>query len=276
MEIRMPAVAGQFYPASAKKIRETIETLLRTQEGKIDRTMISRHMLGGIVPHAGYIFSGGYAVHFFEILRASKQHFDTIVIVNPNHTGYGPVVALDENEAWETPLGQVPLDTEMMDMLPFPRSSMAHLYEHSGEVMLPFLQYFLDQPFRILPVTFGHPTPEHAGEIASSVFRAAGSLERKILFIASSDFSHFLSPEEGKERDELVVREILAMNTAGVARQVHTHGLTVCGYGPIMALMEYARMADKNPQIAILSRGHSGEVVPSESVVDYITFLVFS
>ena len=100
-------------------------------------------------------------------------------------------------------------------------------------------------------------------------------LKRDILILASSDFSHYVSPEYGKEMDDLVIKEILALNTAAVYKTVISNNISVCGYGPIMTLLEYAKLIDPEVEVKILRRGHSGEVMASREVVDYISMLVY-
>ncbi len=275
MDIRMPAVAGQFYPATASRIEETFRGFLRREKERIDISLASGEILGGIVPHAGYVYSGHHAVHFFEILARSGQKVDTVVIVNPNHSGYGPDIALDTHDAWRTPMGEVMLDREMMQLLPFPSVSVAHDFEHSGEVMVPFLQFFLKRAFKIVPVSMGRQSPMNARSIATSIHEAARKLDRKIIVIASSDFSHFLTPEAGSTLDGLVLDHILKLDPEGVADQVKVHNITVCGFGPIMTLIEYSQLSGPDPKVKVLSSGHSGEVTPTENVVDYITILFY-
>ena len=275
MRIRYPAVAGTFYPASPNKLREAILNCLEKERKNIAQPPGNRIILGGIVPHAGYMYSGYHAVHFFETLRQSGQHFDTAVIISPNHNGAGPLIALDDNDAWKTPLGKIQIDLEMADILPFEKSAAAHEQEHSGEVMVPFLQYFLPEGLKILPITMNRQNLDYAAMIAQAVFKTAKLLERSILFIASSDFCHFVSPEDGHALDELVITEVLAINAAGVETQVQRFRISVCGYGPIMSLIEYSKLKSSSPVATVLRRGNSGEVHPSHSVVDYITMLFF-
>lgn len=226
-----------------------------------------------MVPHAGYVFSAYHAIHFFEIVKQSEEHFESVFIINPNHTGYGEAIAFDSNEAWSTPLGTTPVDMDFVETMKFAKSAAAHQYEHSGEVMLPFLQYMLDYEFKIVPVTLSVQNVEVAEQLAKSIYNANEKLNKKILIIASSDFSHYVSPEEGKEMDDYVVKEILEQNTRNVYNQVRTKNISVCGYGPIMTLMEYAKLVSRQPQVDILHRGHSGEIMPSNEVVDYISIL---
>jgi AmmeMemoRadiSam system protein B len=117
MNIRKSAVAGRFYPASSKALSEEIESIRKKELSQINLKLTNYNIIGGVVPHAGYMFSAYQAVHFFELVKQSSQKFDTIVIVNPNHTGIGNEIAFDSNDLWETPLGQVALDREFGESL---------------------------------------------------------------------------------------------------------------------------------------------------------------
>lgn len=276
MRIRKPAVAGRFYPASKESIIEQINMILEKEINNIDLSLKNKNIIGGVVPHAGYMFSAYQAVHFFEIIKQSKINYDTVVIVNPNHTGIGHEIAVDSHDAWETPLGILQLDSEFREKLGFSISEIEQQREHSAEVMLPFLQYFLGNNYKILPVTLSDQTHKNAKAIANKVYKTANKLNRKILFIASSDFSHFLSPEKGKEMDEYVLRNILLFNIPEIEKVVREKNISVCGFGPIMALMEYSKLITDKPRVEILKRGHSGEIIPSSEVVDYVSMLFFN
>ncbi|MCB2222290.1 MAG: AmmeMemoRadiSam system protein B [Bacteroidetes bacterium] len=275
MKTRRPAVAGRFYPGNAMEIRHQLSDILDRERPLIEMALAEKEIIGAVVPHAGYMFSGYQAIHFFEILKKSKQQFDTFFIINPNHTGYGEEISLDENDVWETPLGKVEIDYDFYDLLDFAESEAAHKFEHSGEVMVPMLQNSLDYAFRIVPITLSHQNPENARIIAKAIHKANALLKKKICVIASSDFSHFVEPEEGKKLDRPVIEEILNMNPEGVYHEVRDGNLSVCGFGPIMALMEYAGMVAHKPQTRILRKGHSGEIMPSNEVVDYVSILFY-
>ena len=276
MSTRRPAVAGKFYSGSKTKLEEEIAEIYKREEDRIERDLGKYTIAGGIVPHAGYGFSAYHAVHFFDILRNHVTQFDTVVIVNPNHSGYGNPISLDENDKWETPLGIAEVDMEMAELLGYPKNSAAHKFEHSGEVMVPLLQYFLDYSFKILPVSMGEQTAQNAKTLAEKIRDASNELDTNITIVASSDFSHFLPKEEGKRKDNMVVEKIQALDTDGIENTVKSNNLSVCGYGPIMTLMEYGKLTLDSPKIKELSRGSSGDVIPSSEVVDYITFLMYA
>lgn len=275
MNIRKPYVADKFYPGTKKELTEMLDQLRSKVKPNIDLSLSSKKIIGGVVPHAGYIFSACQAIHFFEIIRNSNIQYDTVFIVNPNHTGYGDELSLDNNDAWETPLGIVDIDKDFSDLLNIPKSEIAHKYEHSGEVMLPLLQYFLDYKFNILPVTISRQNVANGKLLAEALWNANKTLNKTILMIASSDFSHYVEPEEGKKLDKMVLDEVKALNSEMLYKKIIKNNITVCGYGPIISLIEYSVKVSSNPQTQILCMGHSGEVMPSNEVVDYISILFY-
>ncbi|MHA2182830.1 MAG: AmmeMemoRadiSam system protein B [Promethearchaeota archaeon] len=276
MKTREPAVAGTFYPSSASELAQMLDTLLITEKSKIKDDLSNKKILGGVVPHAGYKYSGCESVHFFEILHQDfKVFFDTIFILNPNHHGYGPEIAVDDNDSWETPFGQVPLDRELIDALAFPLSAEAHRLEHSGEVILPFLQKFLDYEFKIVPISFLRQDPEKSIEIAERIVEINKIQNKKILIIASSDFSHYVTPEVGEKKDKKIIETILSLDIEGVFNDIKKTNATVCGCGPIMTLMHYVKKVSENPKVKLLCFGNSAKSHKALEVVDYASILFY-
>jgi MEMO1 family protein len=270
--VRKPAVAGMFYPANPNALREQIADLRESERSSIKTELATTGIIGGVVPHAGYIYSGYEAVHFFELIRLSEKEFETIVILNPDHQGYSPAYATSPHDEWETPLGSLSIDKEMAEL--FPQSEITHRDEHSAEVMLPFIQVIFKNQPKILPIAIGKPTPEASKKLAQNIFDAAKSTGRKILIIASSDFSHYVTPEEGVKLDDLVLDKIEKLDSNGISQVIKQFGITVCGFGPIMTLLEYSLLISESPKVDIAARGNSGKHSPSKSVVDYITIIV--
>ena len=275
MKIRKPAFAGKFYPGDKNGIINLLNSIYLKEKDKIDIKLSEKKIIGGVVPHAGYIFSAYEAIHFFEIIKNSDEKFETIFIINPNHTGYGSEIALDDNDFWETPLGKVELDKDFIEKLNLPISNIAHKYEHSAEVMLPFLQYKLNYDFKIIPITITLQNYENALRVANAIYQANKSLNKKILIIASSDFSHYVDPDLGKHLDNFVLKEILNLDSEKIYKNVLEKRLSVCGYGPIMTLVEYSKLVSKQTKVKILRKGNSGDVMPSNEVVDYVSILFY-
>lgn len=233
-------------------------------------------VFGAVLPHAGHLYSGYQTIPFFQLIRRHNLYPETFVIVHPNHSGHGKVLAIDEAEIWTNSIGEVAIDTRFAKAMKLPFDNRAHAREHSAEVIVPFIQYFLsDLPFSIVPVCMMDQTHKNASLVAEQIHRAVKKTGRKVMVLASCDFSHFLPASEGAKKDQLILDQILERHALGVERAVVENGLSVCGYGPIMALMEYARIQSPDYKLEVLARGHSGEVSPSPEVVDYISLIAY-
>lgn len=266
---RKPAVAGMFYPSNANDLKAIISKIAKSERGKLKPELISDEIIGGVVPHAGYIYSGYEAFHFFELIRLKNLALETIVILNPDHQGYCSGYAASPHAFWETPLGRIKVDTELAQF--FPVSEIAHRMEHSAEVMIPFIQEVMGGEYRILPISVGYPNPEMAIRLAELLHKAVTTTQRKVVIIASSDFSHYVDPSLGVKLDNIALEKIEAIDPSGLFDVVKKNRLTVCGFGPIMVLLSYSKLICHNPRISILARGNSGKHSPSDTVVDYIS-----
>jgi AmmeMemoRadiSam system protein B len=275
MSTRKPTVAGQFYPGNTKELNEMLDTIYRKEKENIDRTLAQKRIIGGISPHAGYMFSAYQAVHLFEIIKEHNRQFDTFFIINPNHTGMGNEMAFDGNDFWETPYGETKVDKDFADKLNIPVSEIEERREHSGEVMVPMLKYFLNYDFKIAPVTITMQNHQNSSDLAEKIHKANQSLNKNIFIIASSDFSHFLTPEEGARMDQMVLERIQLFDGKGVEQVISDKQISVCGYGPIITLMEYAQLVSGDPKTKILRKGNSGDVISSREVVDYVSMLFY-
>jgi AmmeMemoRadiSam system protein B len=274
--IRHPFVAGRFYPGTAQEIKDLIEKIRATEFSSINYTLANKMIYGAILPHAGHLYSGSETIHFFEILNRTKQVFDSFVILHPIHRGVAPEYACDASERWSTPLGEISLDMEFIEKSGIPVSSEQQKWEHSAEVILPFIQHFIPYSFKIVPVGISHQTPEIAEIISRCLVNAAKTTGRNICIIASSDFTHYVDPEKGKCMDEKVLEKIKNNDPEGIYRVIKNNNITVCGCGPIMTIIYCLKQMHNEFKTTILRRGNSGEVNPSESVVDYISILFHS
>ena len=275
MRTRSAAVEGRFYPSTKSRIFDQIMEI--EQSGRYPEPEFSpERIFGAVLPHAGHIYSGYQTIPFFQLLRRHRLFPDTFVILHPNHTGHGPAVAIDESELWSNSIGEVPVDIDLARAMKLSFDSRAHVREHSAEVIIPFIQYFLsDHAFSIVPVCMLEQSYSMAGHISKRLIKAVKKTGRRIMLLASCDFSHFLTPAEGAHMDQIVIDHILQGNAAEVERVVHENRISVCGYGPIMALMEYSRSQSSTYLTEILARGHSGEVSPSPEVVDYVSLITY-
>jgi len=275
MKSRQAVVQGRFYPSSRNRILNQISEIEKS--GRYPEPAISpRQIFGAVLPHAGHMYSGYQTLPYFQLIQNLGIRPDTFVIVHPNHSGAGSPLAVDNSNLWVNSIGEVAVDTKFAKAMELPFDHVAHVSEHSAEVLIPFIQYYMeDHPFRIVPVAMWDQTYDTARVLAKRIKTAAGKTGRKIQLLASCDFSHFQSPEKGKVKDQYVLDEIMKRNSRGVESVVKHEKVSVCGYGPIMTLMEYAGRFDPEYQIRILARGHSGEVHPSPEVVHYISMILF-
>ncbi len=124
MSVRPPAVAGSFYPGEASAITMMLNEIFSSEQAKINKKLNPSQIIGGIVPHAGYKYSANEAIHFFHFLRNTNQRFDTFIIINPCHHGSEEDICLDSHMTWQTPLGEIPLDAELMEFLNIPSPLM--------------------------------------------------------------------------------------------------------------------------------------------------------
>ncbi|MFP4620543.1 MAG: AmmeMemoRadiSam system protein B [Bacteroidales bacterium] len=275
MNVRKATVAGQFYPGNKKELDELLEMVYNKEKDNIDTDLAKKKIIGGIAPHAGYMFSAYQAVHLFDSLKHHTTQFDTFFIINPNHTGMGNEMAFDSNDYWETPYGNVEVDKDFIQKLNIPVSDLEEKKEHSGEVMVPMLRYFLNYDFKIAPVTMTLQNYRNAANLANQIFKARKELDKQIFIIASSDFSHFVTPKKGEQQDQYVLDKIMEFDCEGIEKVVSEKQISVCGYGPIMAVTEYARLISDNPKTKILRKGNSGDIITSNEVVDYVSMLFY-
>ncbi len=227
-------------------------------------------------PHAGYMYSGPVAAHSFMALASVPGH-DLVVIVGPNHYGIGSGIAAPLSDAWETPLGTVPVDvlaarelmreSRMVDL-----DDSAHWREHSIEVQVPFLQYIYGAGFSILPISMAMQDKETAtvlGQSLTAFIRRRGGG----VLIASSDFTHYEQDSEARSKDTKALEYILNFDVDGFYSYVQRVNLSMCGYGPVAAVM----IASKGLGATHAERlcyGTSGETGGSkDSVVGYASVL---
>ncbi|VVB72496.1 Memo-like protein [uncultured archaeon] len=260
--MRLPAVAGQFYPYSGAELKAQLERMM-PQSAPIQ-------VLGVVVPHAGYVYSGQVAAEVYS--RLPKR--DTYVILGPNHHGLGSPVALSR-DSWKTPLGVVQPDLELAEALGgsiIDYDEVAHLHEHSIEVQIPFLQArFAD--FKILPICMGMQDEETAVEIGRELARAIQKLGRQCVIIASSDFTHYEPQEIARKVDARLIEAILNMDVPELYARVYRYNATACGFGPIAAAITALKGAASGK---LLRYATSGDVSGDYSQVVGYGAIVFT
>lgn len=277
---RMPAVAGIFYEDNPKRLREQIEWSFKHYVGPGKLPQVpevkpqKRQNTFFIVPHAGYIYSGPVAAHSYFYLGEEGKP-DTVIILGPNHTGFGSPVSAWSSGEWETPLGTVQIDEELTKEI-VKRSQIvdlderAHLYEHSIEVQVPFLQYLFGNSFKIVPIVILMQTPEVAEYLAEAISEIMNEGKKDMVVLASSDLNHYDPYEETYEKDQKAINKIQNLDYKGLFHVVEDEDVTVCGYAPIMTVLILAKKFNKKPYV--LKHATSGDTSGDKSsVVGYLS-----
>lgn len=256
--MRYPAVAGTFYPEDEELLR-----MLERFFGDLEEPGNMRKITAGIAPHAGYIFSGFTASRTFKAIYDDGLP-ETFVLLGPNHTGVGSPVAVYPKGEWLTPLGKVRIDSKLSKTIA-KRSNladldeMAHRYEHSLEVQLPFIQYMAEKAGKdveIVPITLGLQDEEVAEDLGNAIFEASGELGRDVVVIASTDMMHYgyaygYVPFRArgddllgriKEWDFRVIRQILNLDYKEMFRELREMNHTMCGPGGVAAAIVFSRL----------------------------------
>ncbi len=226
--------------------------------------------MGLICPHAGYVYSGPVAASsFYELAIDGKP--DTVVLLGPNHTGYGSGLALMREGIWRTPLGDVEVDSEISDAILHETNivdvdEVAHRYEHSIEVQLPFLQFLYGNSFKIVPICYLMQDYESALEIGRALTESLNATNTVV--IASSDMTHYESAKAAGAKDQAALKAVTDLNAKRFYETVETQNITACGYAPITSLITYSVGVCAKAQL--LSYHNSGDITgdPS-SVVGY-------
>ncbi len=263
MNTRPAAVAGMFYPAAADELQTLVNQLLADNKPK---ESLTRHIAPRvlIVPHAGYIYSGGIAAQAYNLLSTHTATIKRVMLLGPSHRVALHGMALPSCDAFETPLGPIKLDTETitkLKLLPEVNTvDAAHAQEHSLEVQLPFLQTVLTH-FSLIPVVVGDTSPEAVKALINSCWH------EDTLIVISSDLSHFLPYSTATTVDKETLQHILSYDS-------HLAGEQACGCRPLNGLLLAA--TEKDLDISLINYCNSGDTAGDKnSVVGYATFSLY-
>jgi len=234
--IRPPAVAGRFYPANPADLTREVESLLGT-----DVSAAKVAARGCVVPHAGYMYSGHVAGAVFSRLQLPARY----IILCPRHFPQGETLAINSEGAWSTPLGEARIDAELAAELqgrcqPLREDSVAHSNEHSLEVQLPFLQRLVGD-FQFVPIALGPARLAQLEDLGRAIAETVAAHAEPILVVASSDMNHYESDAVTRRKDQKAIDRILALDPRGLFDTVHRESISMCGYGPAVAMLTAAK-----------------------------------
>jgi len=212
-----------FYPREPSHLEQLLEKFFADVKPEVNS-------LGIVSPHAGYIYSGQVAATAFGTI---PQGFSgTFVVIGPSHRGYINCVS---EIPWETPLGVVDTDTEIVHALDIETDELSHRDEHSLEVQMPFIKYRFPRA-RIAPVMMGQQDYASAIRLGEKILKAIRQVKREVRIVASSDFSHYVPAAKAKSDDLFAIEPLLALDTREFYRRIAERRVTACGYGPITAM----------------------------------------
>lgn len=255
---RKPAVAGSFYTADKASLQNTVSNYF-DQSAKI----VKRNPLAVIVPHAGYVFSAEVAAASYKQIDRNTS-FDHVFIIGSSHTMYFDGASIYSKGDFITPLGKVPVDplsASLVKQYDFINSNYKpHAKEHSLEVQLPFLQYWLKQPFKIVPIIIGGQSKETCKKLAEAL---NPYFNENNLFVISTDFSHYPDYSNALKSDEFMADAIIT-NSSGKflkakaqmeGKNIPNLATAICGWTSVLTLLnitekhegiEYKKILYKN------------------------------
>jgi MEMO1 family protein len=237
--IRHPAVAGRFYPSDPECLRAEVVSYLSPANSARQAPI---EAIGCIAPHAGYVYSGHVAGAVFAGIEMPRR----CIVLCPNHTGQGLPLAIMSQGAWETPLGEIPIDAELAGALKqrfagLQEDSAAHRAEHAIEVELPFLQ--VRQPeLTFVPITLGTIQYEMLEQLGVSLAEVIAQRKEPILIVASGDMNHYESDVVTRAKDHSAIERLLTLDPRGLHDVVTQQNISMCGLGPAVVLLIAARL----------------------------------
>ncbi len=221
---RYPVVADQFYPGNARILEKTLTSLIPTTKS------VKENALAVISPHAGYVYSGAVAGETFAQVNIPEN----VIILGPNHHGHGASIALMDEGEWEMPLGTVPINRNLAELIHDPvieRDDIAHRFEHSLEVQVPFLQ-IMQKNLTIVPIVVSHVSFSDCLAAGKALAAAIKNYSEQVLLVASTDMTHYESRASAGKKDHLALDHIKKLDPKGLYDTVLGMRISMCGIMP--------------------------------------------
>lgn len=270
-----------FYPDNPRELRGLVDQSFcnrRFGPGRAPPSAGKRRIYGIVSPHAGYVYSGAIAANgFYEV---SSVDFQDVIMVGPNHYGIGSLVAAMKEGEWETPLGEVQINSELAKEIASRSSTLgfddfAHSRDHCLEVQLPFLQC-IKQDFRIVPIVLISQRTDTAYDLGNAISETVGEkgMPDRTLLVASSDFTHYEPNSDAHRKDRELIKTIIALDVNKFYAVLERLDLSACGYGAIATMMVAARNLGAT-RGELLKYATSGDVTGDTSAVVGYSSIVF-
>jgi hypothetical protein len=267
---REPIVAGRFYPGSRDEWQPGVLSALN--RGSPDP---SRHARLAMVPHAAHIFSGGVCGE--TLAKANIRQ--TVLLLGPNHSGQGEAMAVWPTGRWHVPGASLNVDDSLAQAIieshpGFSADTTAHQYEHSLEVVIPFL-WALNAETRLVPICISETDPETLKQAGRAVADVVSGYPDPVSVVVSSDMSHFISAEEAKKQDDKALQAILDIDPDRLFEVVRSNRISMCGVLPMTVGLSLAKALEAE-QSEMVRYATSGDLTGDyQHVVGYAGAIIW-
>ncbi|HQL92109.1 MAG TPA: AmmeMemoRadiSam system protein B [Anaerolineaceae bacterium] len=279
VDVRPSPIAGTWYPGTETELRRAMERFFADEGNKFISPV--GDLLGLVVPHAGYYYSGACAAAAFQALRG--KNYQKVIIISPSHRAYTAPLLTSGHDAYETPLGLVTVDHLALNQLNTILNNH-HLglktvrfdQEHALEIELPFLQFTLGNDFEILPIMMVDQRENTAQALALALFELIQSLDstEKVLLVASTDLSHFHHQRVAQKLDKAFIDALQTGDPKQLYRAANTGKTEACGLGPTACVLETSQLLGANAITITDYRDSSCAGGDKSSVVGYVSALI--
>jgi len=269
--VRESAIAGSWYADNPGILKKEIHKYL----DRVTIPSLGGDLVGLVVPHAGYMYSGSVAAFAYKLLE--DQPFNRVLVLAPSHRVHFKGASVYDLGGYRTPLGVAPLDLELIDALlqdesVVGRDPRPHTQEHSLEIQLPFLQVVL-KDFLLTPVIMGDQSFSFCSRLSEAIVKACEG--KKVLLVASSDLSHYHSYDEAKKLDQIAMSYVQEFSPEKLSTALDEGKCEACGSGPIMTVMLSAAKLGAD-SARVLNYANSGDVTGDrQGVVGYMAVALF-
>ncbi len=277
MQIRTPAVSGTFYSDQKNQLNQEIKNCFSNEFGPKDRLPVtdSKKVYGILSPHAGYAYSGPVAAQSYHAI--SKKKYDLAIIIGPNHWGIGVDIATLKDCIWQTPLGDIEVDSKAVkDIVMYDEiievDFDSHTKDHSLEVQIPMLQSIY-QDIKILPILLKDQDKDTAEKIGNAVAKVAS--KKKAIIVGSSDLTHYEPNQYAHGQDLALLETVKELDVEEFYSVLHKKGVSACGYGAIAATMTACKKLGATKG-QILQYATSGDITGDKSSVVGYGSVVFT
>lgn len=257
--IKQTVVAGSFYPNDKTELLKIFDNYFShiNIEDTLNECDIN-NLIGVIVPHAGYVFSGKTAAYAYKLMK--NKEFDNVVIIAPSHySGYFDFSVGDYSQ-YETPLGNLNVNQDIIKKLltydKFCFSEIAEKREHSLEIQLPFLKY-IKPDINIIPIIVGNQNYENSLYLSKVLNEI---LDDRTMIIASSDLSHFYKADVAEKLDAKFIELVQSKESKDLWENLINHKTEACGFGGVLTLIEFAKSRYEDFVVEKLNYTHSGYI----------------